>query len=101
MYLFAYGSLTRRRRIEALAGRRLGEPEAALLENFAYIPTPRGFAIILPREGAQVNGWVWEIREEELKALDHYEGTDENPPYYTREEVEVRLDRGDRVKAQV
>lgn len=101
MNLFTYGSLTRRRRIEALVGRRLGDPEAALLHDYAYVPTPRGFPIVLPRKGTQVNGWIWEIEPEDLTSLDHYEGSDQQPPFYIRKEVKVHLDRGGIVLAQV
>ncbi|MBX6377657.1 MAG: gamma-glutamylcyclotransferase [Clostridia bacterium] len=100
MKLFAYGTLKRRRRIEALVGRRLPPPEPGVLPGFRLYPTPRGYPIVLPDPDASVDGVVWEIREEDLPALDHYEGYDEDPPFYLRVPVRVRTAAGE-VEAQV
>lgn len=100
--LFTYGTLSRRRRLEALVGRKLAEPSEAVLPGYKKYPTPRGYPIILPHEGEEVTGLLWEIEEEDLAPLDHYEGSDEDPPFYTRHRVQVEvLDRGKRVEAFV
>jgi gamma-glutamylcyclotransferase (GGCT)/AIG2-like uncharacterized protein YtfP len=93
MWLFTYGTLTRRGRMEALAGRRLAEPVAATLRGYRKHDTPHGYPIILPdaRACAQVEGLLWEVERTDLPALDHYEGTDETPPFYYRRDVEVEV----------
>lgn len=92
MNLFAYGTLMRKGRMEALVGRKLGEPVPATLTGYRKYPTPRGYPIILPADGFEVSGVVWRIRAEDLPCLDHYEGYDEDPPFYLRREVNVTID---------
>ena len=75
--------------MEALIGRKLPEPSKAVLSGFKKHPTPRGYPIILPDEHSQVEGVLWEIEEADLPSLDHYEGSDEDPPFYIRLQVEV------------
>jgi gamma-glutamylcyclotransferase (GGCT)/AIG2-like uncharacterized protein YtfP len=102
MWLFTYGTLTRRGRMEALAGRRLGEPAAAVLRGFRKQETPHGYPIIVPDDSpeARVEGLVWAIEPADLPAIDHYEGTDATPPFYFRREVDVEVD-GEHRTAQV
>ncbi|EKP93887.1 gamma-glutamylcyclotransferase family protein [Thermaerobacter subterraneus] len=91
MKLFAYGTLRRRGRIEALVGRRLDEPVPAVLEGYRLYDTGRGYPVILPEPGHRVQGVVWTIDEADLGYLDHYEGADEDPPYYYRRLVQVQV----------
>ena len=100
MKLFAYGTLVRKGRMEALIGRKLSEPAKAVLPGFKKHPTPRGYPIILPDANSQVEGVLWDIEEADLPSLDHYEGTDEDPPFYTRQQVEVDA-QGERLTAWV
>ncbi|ADU51228.1 AIG2 family protein [Thermaerobacter marianensis DSM 12885] len=94
MKLFAYGTLRRRGRIEALVGRRLDEPVAATLEGYRLYDTGRGYPVILPAPGHRVQGVLWTIEEADLSYLDHYEGADEDPPYYFRRTVRVETAEG-------
>ncbi|HEY8414576.1 MAG TPA: gamma-glutamylcyclotransferase family protein [Thermaerobacter sp.] len=95
MKLFAYGTLRRRGRIEALVGRKLGEPQPATLEGYRLYDTGRGYPVILEEAGHRVRGVVWTIEPGDLVHLDHYEGADEDPPYYFRRAVRVRTEEGE------
>jgi gamma-glutamylcyclotransferase (GGCT)/AIG2-like uncharacterized protein YtfP len=92
--LFAYGTLARRHRIEALVGRRLEDPLPAVLPGYRKHDTQHGYPIVLPDPAGQVEGLLWEIDPADLPSLDHYEGTDEDPPYYYRRRVQVRTGTG-------
>jgi gamma-glutamylcyclotransferase (GGCT)/AIG2-like uncharacterized protein YtfP len=93
--LFAYGTLTRRHRLEALCDRPLaGGPRPAVLEGYERRDTGHGYPMILPRPGARVEGLLWEVDEADLPQIDHYEGTDEDPPYYFRRGVRVETGEG-------
>jgi len=99
--LFAYGSLTSRRRLEELLGRAMEEPEAAVLRGYrVFHSPPLGYLLLLPQEGAVTRGFLWEIRPEEFPVLDRYEGCDEDPPLYFRRSLEVEVN-GRLVPAQV
>ena len=100
MKLFAYGTLRRRGRIEALVGRRLPDPVPAVLEGYRLYDTGRGYPVILPEPGHRVQGVLWTIDEADLGYLDHYEGADEDPPYYFRRTVPVQV-AGETVDAVV
>ena len=89
MKLFAYGTLRRRGRMEALVGRRLDEPVPGTLEGYRLYDTGRGYPVILPEPGHRVRGVLWSIEPADLAHLDHYEGADEDPPYYFRRTVRV------------
>ena len=93
--LFTYGTLTRRHRLEALCGRPLtGEPEKAELVGFARYDTGHGYPMILPQAGGRVEGLLWDVDEADLTQIDHYEGADEDPPYYFRSAVEASAGGG-------
>ncbi|WPD20091.1 gamma-glutamylcyclotransferase family protein [Thermaerobacter composti] len=94
MKLFAYGTLRRRGRIEALVGRRLQPPMPAVLEGYRLYDTGRGYPVILPAPGHRVHGVLWTIQGSDLGHLDHYEGADEDPPYYFRRTVTVQTAEG-------
>lgn len=98
--LFTYGTLMRRRRLEALCGCRLDEPVPAVLRGYAKFDTGLGYPVILPQAGACVEGLLYRVPAEALPYIDHYEGADEDPPHYTRETVTVEVE-GEPVTAQV
>ena len=100
VYLFAYGTLRRRGRIEALTSARLPAPRAAVLKGYRKYETDHGYPIILPEPGHQVEGVLWEVDPSALTYIDHYEGADENPPLYYRRQERVQVDGGE-VEAQV
>ncbi len=89
--LFTYGTLTRKHRMEALVGRKLEDPKNAVLYNYERFATPHGYPIILPKKGEKVEGHVWEVEEGDLGYIDHYEGCDEDPPFYFRRTEEVMV----------
>ncbi len=101
MYLFTYGTLTSRHRLEDLLGRPVSAPRPARLKGFrVYHAPPLEYPLILPEEGAETRGYLYEIEERDLPVLDHYEGVDDDPPLYVREWVEVECE-GKTVRAQV
>lgn len=95
MKLFTYGTLSRRHRLEALLGRKVEDPTPATLVGYKRYATPRGYPIVLPMEGAEVQGLAWEVDEDELSYVDHYEGLDEDPPFYSRVKVAILLEEGE------
>lgn len=98
--LFAYGTLMRKRRLEALVGERLPEPVPAILRGYRKYDTGQGYPIILPDKEGWVEGVIWEVPAEALPAIDHYEGADEDPPYYVRREAVAEV-AGRQVPVQV
>lgn len=82
--LFTYGTLRRKRRLEALAGQALPDPEPAVLEGFRRYDTGLGYPVILPEAGARVEGLVYRVPASALPAVDEYEGTGKQPPHYFR-----------------
>lgn len=101
MVLFTYGTLTSRRRLEELVSRALADPRPAKLKGYRiFHAPPLGYPLILPDPAAEIEGYVWDLREEDFPVLDHYEGVDDDPPLYFRQWVEVECD-GSRVRAQV
>ncbi len=101
MRLFTYGTLTSKHRLEELTGRVMADPQPAELRGYRlYHAPPLDYPLILPDPDAVIHGLLWEIKEDELAILDHYEGCDEDPPQYFRQWVEV-LVNGERVRAQV
>lgn len=101
LFLFTYGTLTSRRRLEELLKRVVKEPRPASLKGFRlFHAPPLDYPLILPDPAAEIAGLLYEVSEEELPILDRYEGLDDDPPPYTRQWVEVACE-GDRVRAQV
>ena len=98
--LFTYGTLMRRGRLEALTSARLPAPRPAVLEGYRKYDTGQGYPIILPESGHRVEGLLWEVEEQTLGYIDHYEGVDEEPPFYFRRQVEVDAG-GERTSAWV
>lgn len=95
MRLFTYGTLKRKGRLEALTGEKLGEPKPAVLPGYKKFPTPFGYPVALERPGEEIEGLIWEIEDADLDYLDHYEGYDEDPPFYFRVRARIRV--GDEV----
>jgi gamma-glutamylcyclotransferase (GGCT)/AIG2-like uncharacterized protein YtfP len=52
-------------------------------------------------DGGRVIGEVYEVGDSMVPELDRYEGCFESPPHYARVSIEVLLDEGRRVDAQV
>lgn len=100
MVLFTYGTLQRKRRLEALTGGKLGEPRPAVLKGYKKFSTPFGYPVALPRPGEEIHGLVWDIEHADLEYLDHYEGYDEDPPFYFRVREKVLAD-GQEIEAWV
>lgn len=90
--LFTYGTLMRRRRLEALVGERLADPRPAVLRGYRKYDTGRGYPIILPDPSASVHGLVYAVPVTALPDIDHYEGTDEDPPHYFRETATAEVE---------
>ena len=70
------------------------------LDNYELTFSGGGVATIVPAEGKQVPGLLWELTPECERALDHYEGF---PSYYDKQEIVVKAadNTGYRVMAYV
>lgn len=90
--LFTYGTLMRRRRLEALVGERLAEPSPAVLRGYRKYDTGLGYPVILPDPTGWVSGLVYRVPAAALPHVDHYEGVDEDPPHYFRREAVAEVD---------
>lgn len=100
VHLFTYGTLTSRHRMEDLLSRPVPPPRPALLRGYRlYHAPPLDYPLILPEEGAETPGYLYEVHERELPILDHYEGVDDDPPLYERRWVQVECE-GKQVRAQ-
>lgn len=91
LYYFAYGMLTDPNAMDhnEFVGR-------GLVRNYGF--EFRYFANVIKSPGSQVWGTVWNITNEELGHLDEVEGY---PLMYTRVKVEVQLDDGEKVLAEM
>ena len=71
---FAYGSNLSSDR---LLGRcpAAGRPRAAVLTGHVWLINERGVATIEPSDGHDVHGVVWDVTDDDLTALDGFEGT--------------------------
>jgi gamma-glutamylcyclotransferase (GGCT)/AIG2-like uncharacterized protein YtfP len=70
------------------------------LDDYELTFSGGGVATIVPAEGKQVPGLLWELTPECERALDHYEGF---PSYYDKQEIVVKAadNTGYRVMAYV
>jgi gamma-glutamylcyclotransferase len=59
-----------------------------------------GVADVLPSEGDEVWGALWQVDGEDSRALDEYEGVHRDPPAYERYEVMVETSAGDRIRCR-
>ncbi|MBI2955888.1 MAG: gamma-glutamylcyclotransferase [Acidobacteria bacterium] len=102
VWYFAYGSNMSRAQVK----HRAGEPAAekiARLDNYElnFDKVARGgtgTANIAPADGKTVWGVLYRLTEQQLKALDRFEGV---PDHYRRSEVTVSDAEGNRLSAQV
>ena len=78
MYYFAYGS---NMNIKQMSHRCPGAVPIGPAVLMGYVLAERRYADIEKRNGALVNGLLWEISDNNLYALDCYEGY---PHLYTR-----------------
>lgn len=101
MRLFTYGTLTSQRRLEDLIGHVLPDPVEATLKGFRlFHAPPLEYPLILPDPTGMIQGLLWDVKEEDLRVLDHYEGCDDDPPQYFRQWAGVESG-GETVRAQV
>lgn len=91
IYYVAYGMLTDPDAMDhnEFVGR-------GLVRNYGF--EFRYFANVIKSPGSQLYGTVWNISEQELSYLDEIEGY---PLMYTRVKVEVQLDDGEKVLAEM
>lgn len=101
MLYFAYGSNMERVQMKRLCpkGRfvskaKLPDHELAFTKMSTY--WGGGVADLRPAKGKVVEGVLWEITEQDLKALDEYEGY---PTAYIRKSVKVEAPDGKKIEA--
>lgn len=70
----------------------------ATVPGYRFRIAKRGYATMVPDPGSMVHGLLWSLTEEDLVALDQYEGVPAG--HYTRTTIPVQL-RGKPVEAQV
>jgi len=97
---FAYGSNLKVERKQARTG-PIREALIARLPDFRFAFNKRGKdgsgkANILPTAGSEVWGIVYRISAEGLSKLDRFEGV---PDHYTREDLVVVLESGEKITA--
>jgi gamma-glutamylcyclotransferase (GGCT)/AIG2-like uncharacterized protein YtfP len=102
VWYFAYASNMNRAQVKQRAG-EVAEERIARLDNFAlnFDKVARGgtgTANLVPAEGKTVWGVLYRVTEQQLRALDRFEGV---PEHYRRSEVRVTDAEGNRISAQV
>jgi gamma-glutamylcyclotransferase (GGCT)/AIG2-like uncharacterized protein YtfP len=102
LWYFAYASNMNRRQMAQRAG-AVAEEKVARLDNYElnFEKIARGgtgTANIVPAEGKTVWGVLYRLTEQQLKALDRFEGV---PEHYRRSEVTVVDSDAKKVGAQV
>ncbi len=99
---FAYGSNMSRAQVRQRAGEP-AEEKIARLENYElnFDKVARGgsgTANLVAAEGQVVYGVLYRLSEQQLKALDRFEGV---PEHYRRSEMNVVDEQGNKIAAQV
>lgn len=102
IWYFAYASNMSRPQVEQRAGPP-AEEKIARLDNYElnFDKLARGgtgTANIVPAEGQVVYGVLYRITEQQVKALDRFEGV---PEHYRRSQITVVDEQGHKVSAQV
>jgi cation transport regulator ChaC len=102
IWYFAYASNMFRAQVEQRAGAP-AEEKIARLDNYAlnFDKIARGStgqANLVPSDGQAVWGVLYRLTDQQLRALDRYEGV---PEHYRRSEVTVVDEQGNRIRAQV
>ena len=102
VWSFAYASNMSRAQVQQRAGEP-GEERVARLDNYElnFDKVTRGgagSANLVPAEGKTVWGVLYRLSEQQLCALDRFEGV---PEHYRRSEVNVTDAQGNKVGAQV
>lgn len=64
----------------------------AMLEGFRFVIMSRGYATIVPLQGARVHGLLWTLTPADEARLDRYESVAQN--HYRKEAVTVRAGEG-------
>lgn len=101
-WYFAYASNMSRAQVRQRAG-EFGEEKLARLNNYQlnFDKIARGgtgTANIAPAEGKTVFGVLYRLSEQQLRALDRYEGV---PDHYRRSQLTVEDEQGHKISAQV
>lgn len=94
---FSYGSNMASAGMEA----RCASPiilGVATVPGYQFRIAKRGYATMVPDSGSVVYGLLWSLTDEDLTALDQYEGVSAGD--YTRTTIAVPF-RGDQLEAQV
>ena len=102
IWYFAYASNISRTQVEQRAGAP-GEERVARLDNYElnFDKVARGGtgqANLVPAEGKTVWGVLYRLSEQQLRALDRFEGV---PEHYRRSEVNVTDAQENKIGAQV
>lgn len=102
VWYFAYASNMNREQFQQRAG-AVGEEKNARLDNYAlnFDKVARGgsgTANVVPTEGQVVHGVLYRVSEQQLKALDRYEGV---PEHYRRSQATVMDADGNKINAQL
>jgi gamma-glutamylcyclotransferase (GGCT)/AIG2-like uncharacterized protein YtfP len=70
----------------------------AAVPGYRFRIAKQGFGTMVPDPGSVVNGLLWSLTEDDLTALDRYEGVPEG--HYARTTIAVPF-RGEQLEAQV
>ena len=63
----------------------------ATLNNYKFVLDSAGTASVITEKRSKVEGLLWLINTEGIKALDRYEGTEMTPPCYTKEHLKIQF----------
>ena len=92
---FAYGSnMVVSQMAERCPGAKLSG--IARLENHMFLINERGVATIVPKQGSNVYGLIWDITEECKEALDKWEGVSKG--HYYENYVLVDSQEGEKIR---
>lgn len=101
---FSYGSNMSENRMIS-RGLRPSAKQIGVLYDYTFKINKRsykrpeiGFANIIPEKYSYVEGILYEVKNEEIKMLDKFEGA---PKHYSRQIMKIRLDDGSDVDAVV
>ena len=71
----------------------------AILPNYKFIINSRGVASVVPKTGRKVYGLLWELKEEDERALDKCEGVKFGT--YAKEWLDVKISESESITALV
>lgn len=105
--VFVYGTLMPKERNAHVAGdpQHFTVREATLGGFRLFHLSPEGYPAVIPGGTGAVRGYALtyapDAWAQALPLLDHLEGVGEQPPLYTRERVQVRLESGETLESWV